>query len=475
MNTARIICLHMNMSNSPHASQTRHHHKWAPLKTAKVINTQGGTVTMEKTPFVTLEQLNEMIAVYPTPFHLYDEKGIRENAAALLRAFSWNPGFREYFAVKAAPTPKLMQILKECGCGFDCSSLTELMLAKAVGCEPGDVMFSSNDTPVEEFYYADEIGGIINLDDITHIETLEAALGHIPETISCRYNPGGVFTMSNGIMDNPGDSKYGMTKEQIVSAFRILKDKGAKRFGIHAFLASNTATNEYYPKLAGILFELAVYLKKETGADIRFVNLSGGIGIPYRPEDEPNDIAVIGEGVRRAYEAILTPAGMGDVAIYTELGRYMTGPFGCLITKAIHEKHIHKEYIGVDACAVNLMRPAMYGAYHHITVMGKENQPCDHIYDVTGSLCENNDKFAIDRHLPLIERGDLLVIHDTGAHGYSMGYNYNGKLKSAEILLCQDGSFELIRRAETPKDYFSTLDCLPVYKQLESEINRICR
>ena len=326
-------------------------------------------------------------------------------------------------------------------------------------------MCSSDLTPEKEFRYADEIGGIINLDDITHIESVEKALGKIPEVISCRYNPGGVFKISNGIMDNPGDAKYGMTTEQIFDAFRILKSKGAKEFGIHAFLASNTVTNDYYPMLAKVMFELAVKLQKETGAHIKFINLSGGIGIPYKPDQEPNDIRVIGEGVRKVYEEVLVPEGMGDVAIYTELGRFMMGPYGCLVTKAIHEKHTHKEYIGVDACAVNLMRPAMYGAYHHITVMGKENEPCDHKYDVTGSLCENNDKFAIDRMLPKIDKGDLLVIHDTGAHGFAMGYNYNGKLKSSEILLHEDGSFEMIRRAETPKDYFATFDFCDIMKK----------
>ena len=327
-------------------------------------------------------------------------------------------------------------------------------------------MFSSNETPPEEFAYADKLGAIINLDDITHISCLEETIGRIPETISCRYNPGGMFQISNDIMDNPGDAKYGMTTEQIFQAFRILKEKGAKHFGIHAFLASNTVTNDYYPMLAKVLFELAVRLHEETGADIRFINLSGGIGIPYRPDQEPNDIKVIGEGVRRVYEEVLTPAGMGDVAIYTELGRFMLGPYGCLVTKAIHEKHIHKEYIGVDACAVNLMRPAMYGSYHHITIMGKEQAVCDHKYDVVGSLCENNDKFAIDRMLPKIEIGDLLVIHDTGAHGFAMGYNYNGKLKSAELLLKEDGAVELIRRAETPKDYFATFDFCDLFKNV---------
>ena len=416
---------------------------------------------MKKRPFVTLEKLQEIIREVPTPFHLYDEKGIRENAAALRAAFAWNPGFKEFFAVKATPNPFLIDILREYGCGCDCSSMTELMLARAAGCRGGDIMFSSNDTPPEEFRFCDEIGGIINLDDITHIPFVEQAAGHIPETISCRFNPGGLFKISNDIMDNPGDAKYGMTEEQIFEAFRILKSKGVKNFGIHAFLASNTVTNEYYPMLAKVMFELAVRLQRETGAHITFINLSGGIGIPYSPDQEPNDISAIGEGVRRVYEEVLVPAGMGDIAIYTELGRFMLGPYGCLVTKAIHEKHTHKEYIGVDACAVNLMRPAMYGAYHHITVMGKEHEVCDHLYDVTGSLCENNDKFAIDRYLPKVDMGDLLVIHDTGAHGFSMGYNYNGKLKSAEVLLKEDGSFRLIRRAETAKDYFATFDCFP--------------
>ena len=421
---------------------------------------------MEKKTFVTKEQLDEIVKQYPTPFHLYDEKGIRENMKAVKEAFSWNKGFKEYFAVKACPNPFLINILKEYGCGCDCSSYTELMMSSAIGCTGNDIMFSSNDTPAEEYKYAYELGATINLDDITHIDFLEKTIGTIPKRISCRYNPGGIVELGNGIMDNPGDSKYGMTTEQIFDAFRILKEKGAEEFGIHAFLASNTVTNEYYPVLAKQLFELAVKLEKETGADIKFINLSGGVGIPYRPEQEPNDIRVIGEGVRKVYEEVLVPAGMGDVEIYSEMGRFMMGPYGCLVTKAIHEKHTHKEYIGVDACAVNLMRPAMYGAYHHITVMGKEDQPCDHKYDVTGSLCENNDKFAIDRMLPEIEMGDLLVIHDTGAHGFAMGYNYNGKLKSAEVLLKEDGSAQLIRRAEEPKDYFATFDCFDIYKKL---------
>lgn len=421
---------------------------------------------MKKEPFVTYEKLKEIAKEYPTPFYLYDEKGIRENARAVNEAFSWNKGFKEYFAVKATPNPFLIDILREHGCGCDCSSLTELMLSEAMGIRGEDIMFSSNSTPAEEYLYANKLGAIINLDDYTHIDFLEKTLGYIPETISCRFNPGGVFQMSNGIMDNPGDAKYGFTEEQLFDGFRLLKKKGAKRFGIHAFLASNTVTNEYYPQLASQLFELAVRLKRETGADIRFINLSGGVGIPYTPDQKPNDIRVIGEGVRKVYEEILTPAGMGDVALYTEMGRFMMGPYGCLVTTAIHQKHTYKEYIGCDACAVNLMRPAMYGAYHHITVMGKDNDRCDHKYDVTGSLCENNDKFAIDRMLPKIDIGDLLLIHDAGAHGYAMGYNYNGKLKCAELLLKEDGSVELIRRAETPKDYFATFDCFDIWSKL---------
>ncbi len=422
---------------------------------------------MSKTPFITKEKAEKIARVYPTPFYLYDESKIRENAQAVKEAFAWNPGFKEYFAVKATPNPRLIQILHEYGCGCDCSSLTELMLSDAAGIKGEDIMFSSNDTPAEEYACAARMGAIINLDDITHIDFVEEILGRLPETISCRYNPGGIFKMSNGIMDNPGDSKYGFTTEQMFDGYRILKEKGVKNFGIHAFLASNTVTNEYYPVLAKELFTLAVELEKKTGADIKFINLSGGVGIPYMPDQEGNDIKVIGEGVHKVYDEVLVPAGMGDVAIYTEMGRFMMGPYGQLVTKAIHEKHTHKEYIGVDACAVNLMRPAMYGAYHHITVLGKENASCDHKYDVTGSLCENNDKFAIDRMLPKIDKGDYLVIHDAGAHGHAMGYNYNGKLKSAELLLKEDGSVELIRRAETPKDYFATLDCLDVYDNLD--------
>ena len=413
---------------------------------------------MKKETFLTLEQAREIAVRYPTPFHIYDERGIRENAARVREAFAWNKGFREYFAVKATPNPFLLNILKEYGCGVDCSSETELMMSDACGFSGEEIMFSSNDTPPGAFAFAAKLGGIINLDDITHIESVEAELGALPETMSCRYNPGGMFELSNGIMDNPGDSKYGMTPAQITEAFRTMKAKGVKRFGLHAFLASNTTTNEYYPKLAGVLFREAVRLKEEMGAEIAFINLSGGVGVPYRPEQSANDISEIGREVKRVYEEILVPAGLGEVAIYTEMGRFMLAPYGALVTKAIHEKHIYKDYIGVDACAVNLMRPAMYGAYHHITVLGKETAPHDHVYDVTGSLCENNDKFAIGRELPKIEMGDYLYIHDTGAHGFSMGYNYNGKLRSAELLLREDGSVQLIRRAETPKDYFATFD-----------------
>ncbi len=412
---------------------------------------------MEKRPFVTLNQVEEMTKTYPTPFHLYDEKGIRENARRMKKAFSWNKGFHEYFAVKATPNPYLMTILKEEGIGADCSSYTELYLSDKIGLKGHDIMFSSNVTPREDYELAAKLGAIINFDDITHIDFFEG-IAELPETICCRYNPGGDFKIQNQIMDTPSDAKYGMTKPQMKEAFLKLKEKGVKHFGIHAFLASNTVTNEYYPKLARILFELAVELKKETGVHIAFVNLSGGVGIPYRPDQTPNNIEVIGQGVKKAYEEILTPAGMDDVAIYTELGRYIMGPYGCLVTKVLHEKHIYKDYIGVDACAVNLMRPAIYGAYHHITVLGKEDLKADHVYDVTGGLCENNDKFAIDRNLPEINIGDYLVIHDTGAHGFSMGYNYNGKLRSAELLLCEDGSTKLIRRAETMDDYFATLD-----------------
>lgn len=420
---------------------------------------------MRKIPFVTNEKLKEIVRKYPTPIHLYDEKGIRKNALAVQEAFRWNKGFKEYFAVKANANPFLVKILNECGCGTDCSSMTELMLSEAIGITGENIMFSSNDTPLDEFVYANKLGAIINLDDFTHIEILENTLGTLPKTLSLRYNPGGTYQVSNGIMGNPGDSKYGMTKEQLFAGYQILKNKGVEHFGIHSFLVSNTVTNNYYPELARTLFELIVELKKVTGIEISFVNLSGGVGVAYKPEEFANDIGVIGAGVKKVFEEVLVSNGLGNVALFTEMGRFMMAPYGCLVTKAIHEKHIYKEYIGVDACAVNLMRPAIYGAYHHITVSGKENIPCDHTYDIAGSLCENCDKFAIDRSLPKIEIGDLLIIHDSGAHGYAMGYNYNGRLRSAEVLMREDGSVELIRRAETPKDYFATFDCFNILQQ----------
>ena len=420
---------------------------------------------MKKVPFVTKEQVEKLAETYPTPFHIYDEKGIRDTVHSINKAFAWNKGFREYFAVKATPLPGILKIMKEEGCGTDCSSYPELLLSDVCGFKGHDIMFSSNDTPVKDMQEAYKLGAIINLDDFTMIDFLEQVAA-IPETICCRFNPGGVFSLGNDIMDNPGDSKYGMTREQLREAFKILKAKGVKHFGIHAFLASNTVTNGYYPELAHQLFQLAVEMKEETGVAVDFINLSGGVGIPYRPEQTPNDIATIGEGVRKVYEEVLVPAGMGNVALFTEMGRFVTGPYGALVTKVLHFKHIYKEYVGVDACAANLMRPAMYGAYHHITVLGKENEPCDHTYDVTGGLCENNDKFAIDRKLPKIDKGDYLFIHDAGAHGSAMGYNYNAKLWCAELLLKEDGSVELLRRAETEKDYFATLDFTGLFKDL---------
>ena len=412
---------------------------------------------MKKTPFVTLEQVESIVKDYPTPFHIYDEKGIRENARKLKEAFAWNKGYKEYFAVKATPNPYIMKVLKEEGIGADCSSYTELLLADKVGLDGSNIMFSSNVTPAADFALAAKLGAIVNFDDITHIDFYEK-VAPFQETMSCRFNPGGDFKIKSQIMDTPQDAKYGLTRPQMTEAFLKLKEKGVKHFGIHAFLASNTVTNEYYPALARILFKTAVELKKETGVHIAFINLSGGVGIPYRPDQTPNDIMAIGEGVRQAYEEIFVPEGLDDVAIYTELGRFVLGPYGGLVSQVLHEKHTHKEYVGLDACAANLMRPAIYGAYHHITVLGKEDAECDHMYDVTGGLCENNDKFAIDRMLPEIKIGDYLFIHDTGAHGFAMGYNYNGKLRSAELLLKEDGRVEQIRRAETPEDYFATLN-----------------
>ena len=432
-----------------------------------------------KRPFAPKAVIEGLAERFPTPFHLYDEAGIRANMRAVREAFAWNPGFKEYFAVKANPNPALIRVLAEGGAGCDCSSDTELMIARACGVTGADIMFSANDTPAADFALARELGAIVNFDDITHIPFFEEVAGPVPKTVSCRFNPGGLFQLANGIMDNPGDSKYGMTREQLFEAYRMLRARGAEEFGIHAFLASNTVTEEYYPKLARILFELVVELERETGCHVGFVNLSGGVGVPYRPGERPNDIRAIGEGVRRAYEEVLVPAGMGQVKIFCEMGRFMLAPYGCVVTRAIHEKRIYKHYIGVDANACNLIRPAMYGAYHHISVVGQPGGPdktamsATQVYDVTGNLCENNDKFAVDRALPEVEMGDLLVIHDSGAHGHSMGYNYNGRLRSAEVLLLEDGTARLIRRAEEPADYFATLDVLPEGRRLLAEAGGI--
>ncbi|CYU61936.1 diaminopimelate decarboxylase [Streptococcus suis] len=408
---------------------------------------------MTKTPFVSKEVLETVTEQFPTPFHLYDEKGIREKARALNAAFSWNKGFKEYFAVKATPTPAILKILQEEGCGVDCATDVEVLMSEKLGFK--DIMFTSNDTQAQEFVYARKVGATINLDAYEHIEFLKNVAG-IPETVCLRYNPGGVFSLGTDIMDHPEESKFGMTKEQLMKGYKELKELGVKEFGIHAFLASNTVTNDYYPVLARQLFELALEIREETGVTLDFINLSGGIGVNYRPEQEPNDIAVIGEGVRKVYEEILTPAGMGHIKIFTELGRFMLAPHGHLITKVLHRKETYRTYIGVDASAANLMRPAFYGAYHHITNITRPDAPIE-VVDVAGSLCENNDKFAVNRELPRAEVGDTLVIHDSGAHGFSMGYNYNGRLRSSEILLQEDGTARMIRRAETPEDYFATI------------------
>ncbi|MDR2546421.1 MAG: diaminopimelate decarboxylase [Lachnospiraceae bacterium] len=422
---------------------------------------------MDKVPFLTYEQAQEIAKTYPTPFHIYDEAGLRRNARAVREAFAWNPGFREYFAVKANPNPHILAIMQEEGFGVDCASFTELLISETLGIVGEMIMFSANQTSAADYRYAHQLGAIINLDDITHIDFLEDIIGTLPETISCRYNPGGVLSLGNSIMNSPAEAKFGMTQAQMYEAFTILQEKGVKNFGIHAFIASNTITNDYYPYLARELFQLAVSLQEKTGAKVTSVNLSGGVGVAYHPDEQANDIAAIGAGVRRAFEEILVPAGMGDVAIYAEMGRFMTAPYGGLVTKAIHEKNTYKQYIGVDACAVDMPRPAIYKAYHHITVLGKEKTSPSMRYDIVGSLCESNDRFAIDRDLPPIERGDLLFIHDTGAHGYVLGNNYNGKLKSAELMLRENGDVELIRRAETPRDYLATFDCFPIFAQFD--------
>ncbi|MDD2649436.1 MAG: diaminopimelate decarboxylase [Eubacteriales bacterium] len=394
--------------------------------------------------------------LFPTPFHLYDERGIRETARELNHAFSWCEDYEEYFAVKALPNPAILRILKEERCGLDCSSETELMLAESCGFSGRDIMFSANAMPPEEFTYATKLGGFINLDDITHVPLLEKH-GGVPPCVCLRYNPGGDFKIGNAIMGNPGEAKYGMTRAQLSSALRRLKEMGVRSFGLHAFLSSNTTDEWYYPTLARLLFQTAIELYRETGVAIAFINLSGGVGIPYRPEEKKSNMISIGAGVEAVYRDCFTSQGITGVAIKTEMGRYMTAPYGWLVSHAVHSKETYKHYIALDATACNLIRPAMYGSYHEVSVVGKENAPHDTCYDIVGSLCENNDKFAIDRMLPHIDMGDIVVIHDTGAHGFSMGYNYNGRLRSSEILYTESGEFKLIRRAETPADYFATL------------------
>ena len=403
-----------------------------------------------------LEQMQKIIDKYPTPFHIYDEKGIVENARRFLKAFAWAPKFKEYFAVKATPNPYLLKLLKKEGLGVDCSSLAELVLAEKVGFRGEDIMLTSNETPINEFAKAMELGAILNLDDITHIAFLEENLS-LPKTISFRYNPGSLRS-GNAIIGNPTEAKYGLTKEQIFQALATMRDKGCEKFGLHTMVASNELNESYFVETALMMFNLIKEVKEKLDITISFVNFGGGIGIPYRPEQEPVNLEQLGEDIHKAYDEIITKNGLSPLTLCMECGRMITGPYGYLVTKAIHKKDIYKHYIGVDASMANLMRPGMYGAYHHLTVLGKENAPCDHIYDVVGSLCENCDKFAIDRPLPEIETGDILVIHDAGAHGHAMGFNYNGKLRSAEILLHEDGTTDLIRRAETLDDLFATLD-----------------
>ncbi len=409
----------------------------------------------EKTLPFTKEEIDNILTKFATPFHIYDEKGVRKNIKRFLKAFEW-ASFKEYFAVKACPNPHIMKILKEEGCGMDCSSIAELVLSEKTGITGEDIMFTSNETPKEEYIKAKELGAIINLDDITHIPFIEEIIG-IPEVISFRYNPGPLRT-GNSIIGNPVESKYGFTKEQIFEGFEMVRKKGAKRFGLHSFIISNELNRASYVETARMLFELAVELKDKIGIRLEFVNLSGGIGIPYKPEQDEVNLEKLGEEVKAEYEKIVKPNGLDPLKIYAECGRMVTGPYGFLVTKALHKKEIYKNYIGVDACMANLMRPALYGAYHHITVLGKEGEKSDYKYDVVGSLCENNDKFAVDRMLPKIEPGDTLVIHDAGAHGHAMGFNYNGKLRSKELLLKENGDVKLIRRAETIDDYLATLD-----------------
>lgn len=402
------------------------------------------------------EQLVEIIKKYPTPFHIYDEAAIRDNARRLVEAFSWAPEFKEFFAVKATPNPYILKLLKEEGFGADCSSLPELLLAEKAGVAGEEIIFSSNDTPAEEFAKARELGAIINLDDITHIEFLEKHAG-IPELLSFRYNPGPLREGGNAIIGKPEESKYGLTRKQLLDAYRIVQAKGVKRFGLHTMVISNELDPNYFIETANMIFELCIEIYRTLDIKVEFVNFGGGIGIPYRPEEEPVDLNFLSRGIKKAYERKIVANGLHPLKIAMESGRIISGPYGYLVASVIHKKEIYKNYVGLDACMANLMRPGVYGAYHHITVMGKEDWPLGYIYDVTGSLCENNDKFAINRKLPMVEIGDIMVIHDTGAHGHAMGFNYNGKLRSAELLLKADGSVQQIRRAETIDDYFATL------------------
>ena len=402
-------------------------------------------------------RLRELAAAYGTPFHIYDEAAIRDNARRLQQAFAWAPGFKEYFAVKALPNPYILAIMKDEGCGADCSSLPELLLSEAVGLSGTDICFTSNDTPLDEFRKALELGAIINLDDISHVDFLAQA-GKLPELMSFRYNPGPLRKGGNEIIGYPEQAKYGLTVAQMLEAIAVCRKRGTRRFGLHTMVVSNELNANYLLETAVMMFDLAVMIKHVLDVDVEFINLGGGVGIPYRPEQQPVDLAELGQRIRQAYERIMVPAGLGQTWLCLESGRMMTGPYGWLVSTVLHLKHTYKHYAGLDSCMADLMRPALYGAYHHITVAGKEDAPHNMIYDVTGSLCENNDKFAIDRELPEIEEGDLLVLHDTGAHGYAMGFNYNGKLRSKELLLKPDGSVQLIRRAETVADYFATLD-----------------
>ena len=408
------------------------------------------------------EQIVEIVRHFPTPFHIYDEKGIRENACRLKTAFKSVNGFKEYFAVKALPNPFILKILKEEGFGADCSSLPELLLSEKVGLVGENIMFSSNDTPAREYRKAKELGAIINLDDISHIEFLEKHAG-LPELVCCRYNPG-PLRKGNVIIGHPEEAKYGFTREQLFEGYRMLKAKGVKRFGLHTMVASNELDNDYFVETARMLLDLVVDISAEVGINFDFINMGGGIGIAYKPTDKPVSYEKIADGVAQAYEETIHKYGLHPPKVFMECGRIITGPYGYLVSTVLHKKNTYKKFIGLDASMANLMRPAIYGAYHHLTVLGKENAPHDHIYDVTGSLCENNDKFAIDRMLPEIEIGDIVAIHNSGAHGHAMGFNYNGKLRSAELLLRENGKVVQIRRAETPEDYFATLD----FAQLEN-------